>query len=83
MFSSPESHAAQEEAAPDSASSEDSSPAVRASDVPEFGALDPKIWTTVGSVVPELELPLVDGSGVFDLASLRGKKVLLIQFASW
>ena len=50
---------------------------------PDFGVLDPQTWVTEGRVVPDLELPLIDGSGVFDLASLRGKKVLLIQFASW
>lgn len=43
----------------------------------------PDAWTTVGARVPALELPLIDGSGTFDLASLRGKRALLIQFASW
>lgn len=40
-------------------------------------------WTTVGERVPDLELPLIDGSGSFDLGALRGKRALLIQFASW
>lgn len=31
---------------------------------------------------PELELPDVDGN-VFRLSSLRGKKVLLVAWASW
>lgn len=61
-----------------------SSPAAgTSSEASPFGVIDPTVWTTVGSVVPELELPLVDGSGVFSLSSLRGKKILLIQFASW
>lgn len=46
--------------------------------VPAAGA-----WTTVGERIPDLELPLIDGSGSFDLAALRGERVLLIQFASW
>ncbi|MEM1448440.1 MAG: hypothetical protein AAF957_11935 [Planctomycetota bacterium] len=50
------------------------------SDVTE---LQTAAWTTVGARIPDLELPLIDGSGTFDLASLRGKKVLLVQFASW
>ncbi len=57
--------------------------AVAATKPEKFGAIDPQVWVTTGSVVPALELPRVDGSGVFDLASLHGKKVLLIQFASW
>lgn len=40
-------------------------------------------WTTVGERIPDLELPLIDGSGSFDLGALRGKRALLIQFASW
>ena len=38
-------------------------------------------WT-VGEPLPELELPTIDG-GTLALADLRGKRVLLIEFASW
>jgi hypothetical protein len=38
-------------------------------------------WT-VGAPVPELELPTIDG-GRLALSALRGKRVLLIEFASW
>ena len=46
-------------------------------------ASDPAVWVTEGQSVPSVALPRIDGSGVFELDSLRGKKVLLIQFASW
>jgi len=36
-----------------------------------------------GHPLPGLVLPTIDGQGTVDLAGLRGKKVLLIQFASW
>jgi hypothetical protein len=36
-----------------------------------------------GEPLPGLVLPTIDGRGTVDLADLRGKKVLLIQFASW
>ena len=45
--------------------------------------IDPAVWGTVGARIPSLELPLIDGNGTVDLADLRGKKLLLIQFASW
>lgn len=60
------------------ASALEASPQASAIPVPS-----PSAWTTVGQRVPDLALPLVDGSGTFDLASLRGKRALLIQFASW
>jgi len=41
----------------------------------------PNPWT-VGKPVPDLELPTIDG-GRLALSSLRGKRVLLIEFASW
>lgn len=44
---------------------------------------EPDAWTTVGARIPDLQLPLIDRKSTFDLASLRGKRVLLIQFASW
>ena len=36
----------------------------------------------VGEPVPALRLPTLDGETV-DLASFRGKRVLLIEFAAW
>ncbi len=36
-----------------------------------------------GQLVPELRLPTIDGSKTIALSELRGKKVLLIEFASW
>lgn len=37
----------------------------------------------VGEPFPELRLPRIDGEGSVSVQSLRGSKVLLIQFASW
>ncbi|MEM9802559.1 MAG: hypothetical protein AAGA20_19690 [Planctomycetota bacterium] len=45
--------------------------------------IDPSVWSTSGQRVPAVELPLIDGSGTLSLADLRGRKLLLIQFASW
>lgn len=45
--------------------------------------IDPAVWTTTGARIPSLELPRVDGNGTVDLADLRGRKLLLVQFASW
>ena len=36
-----------------------------------------------GQPLPDLELPTIDGLRTINLADLGGKKVLLIQFASW
>jgi hypothetical protein len=36
-----------------------------------------------GAPNPALRLPTIDGRSTVDLRSLRGRKVLLIQFASW
>jgi len=36
-----------------------------------------------GQPLPNLELPTIDGKRTINLADLGGKKVLLIQFASW
>ena len=36
-----------------------------------------------GCALPDLELPLIDGSGTVRLAELTGQPTLLIQFASW
>lgn len=45
--------------------------------------VDPSVWTTPGSAIPSIELPTLDGRSTVDLASFEGKKLLLIQFASW
>jgi len=37
----------------------------------------------VGQPFGPLVLPTVDGTQVIDLASFHGRKVLLIEFASW
>jgi len=37
----------------------------------------------VGRRLPELRLPTVDGETALDLSGLRGKKHVLIEFASW
>ncbi len=36
-----------------------------------------------GEVFPEMSFPTLDGEGFASLADFRGKKVLLMQFASW
>ena len=36
-----------------------------------------------GEVFPELSFPTLDGAGLASLKDYRGKKVLLMQFASW
>ncbi len=45
--------------------------------------LDPAVWTTPGTRIPDLELPRVDGGGLVRLADFEGRRLLLIQFASW
>ncbi|MDP6538109.1 MAG: hypothetical protein QF410_01045 [Planctomycetota bacterium] len=37
----------------------------------------------IGQLVPDVALPTIDGGGVVRLSDLRGKRVLLIEFASW
>ena len=37
----------------------------------------------VGEMVPNVRLPTIDGKETVGLHGLRGKKILLIQFASW
>lgn len=37
----------------------------------------------VGDYHPEVTLPRIDASGPVSLSDFRGKKVLLIHFASW
>ena len=37
----------------------------------------------VGQFLPDLELPRIDGNGSVRLSDYRGRRLLLIQFASW
>lgn len=37
----------------------------------------------VGEMHPEVRLPTIDRARTVSLSGLRGKKVLLIEFASW
>ncbi|QDV08900.1 hypothetical protein Poly30_44550 [Planctomycetes bacterium Poly30] len=45
--------------------------------------IDPSVWTTPGSRIPDVELPRVDGQGLVRLSDYEGKRLLLLQFASW
>ena len=46
------------------------------------GIADARSWK-VGEMVPNVRLPTIDGKETVSLYGLRGKKTLLIQFASW
>jgi hypothetical protein len=46
-------------------------------------AQDLEVGMRAGQVLPDIELPLIDGSGSARLSELRGKKLLLVTFASW
>ncbi len=37
----------------------------------------------VGEPLPELRLPTIDAKETIDLVQFRGKRILLIEFASW
>ena len=39
--------------------------------------------TAVGEVFQDLRLPTIDGGRVHQLSDLRGRTVLLVDFASW
>ncbi len=43
----------------------------------------PQVGRKVGNVHAEIVLPSLDGKKTYALSQFRGKKVLLIQFASW
>lgn len=43
----------------------------------------PKVGREVGQVFPPIVLPGLDGKRTLALSDFRGKKVLLIEFASW
>ena len=36
-----------------------------------------------GEVFPEIAFPTLDGKEILTLSAFRGKRVLLMQFASW
>jgi hypothetical protein len=42
-----------------------------------------EIGRGVGQLFGDLELPTVDGQGSVRLSQLRGRRLLLIEFASW
>lgn len=58
-------------------------PRVLAQDVDVAHALPPRPLPVVGKPYGELVLPTLDGSRSVDLDVYRGRKVLLIEFASW
>ena len=37
----------------------------------------------IGQPFPQLRLPTLDGKATIDTADLKGRRVLLIEFASW
>jgi len=41
------------------------------------------VGTEVGQFFPDFRLPSLEDGSLVSLSSFRGKKVLLIQFASW
>ena len=43
----------------------------------------PSVGTEVGQFFPDFKLPSLEGDNLLSLSSFRGKRVLLIQFASW
>ena len=43
----------------------------------------PQIGRQEGNVHPQIVLPSLDGTKTYAISDFRGKKVLLIQFASW
>jgi len=42
-----------------------------------------EVGTRVGELYPDVALPTIDGERVLRLSELRGRKVLLIEFAAW
>ena len=42
-----------------------------------------QVGRQAGQLFPDLELPTVDGSRTVRLSDLRGRRLLLIEFASW
>lgn len=50
---------------------------------PSADASAPTEGRKVGDMHPEIVLPSLDGKKTYALSQFRGKKVLLVQFASW
>jgi peroxiredoxin len=48
-----------------------------------FPAVAEKYAPKVGAIHPDFTLPRIDDRQPVSLSDFRGKKVLLIQFASW
>jgi len=42
-----------------------------------------QVGRSVGEAFPSIVLPALNGGRAMSLAAFRGKKVLLIEFASW
>ena len=57
--------------------------ASQVSAVPDVLVPNTRSFTTVGRSLPSVTLPTIDGSDVVSLGELRGRKLLLLQFASW
>ena len=47
------------------------------------GSAGIEIGRGLGQLHPDLELPTIDGGRTLRLSELRGRKLLLIEFASW
>jgi hypothetical protein len=41
------------------------------------------VGKNTGELYPDLELPTIDRARTMRLSDLRGKRVLLVEFASW
>jgi len=54
-----------------------------AATTPLVDASAPRAGRKVGAVHPEIVLRSLDGKKTYALSQFRGKKVLLVQFASW
>ena len=54
-----------------------------AATTPLVDAPAPQVGRKVGNVHAEIVLPSLDGKKTYALSQFRGKKVLLVQFASW
>ena len=48
-----------------------------------LGALAAADELRVGEPYPDIRLPTVDGKETLSVSSFRGKKLLLVEFASW
>ncbi len=46
-------------------------------------AVLPRVGQAAGEVHPQILLPTLDGKQVVALSRFRGRKLLLVQFASW